>query len=117
MATIFLHAAMGGASLALPAKLARLPRYGRWVAALVGAIVGALPDLMYTLSPASWAESHEMWKWAVWALPAFLHYWVDVPFHPFPGFNWGTDPLLILLEVILWLPCLWILTVSLRKRS
>lgn len=121
MADVAAHAALGGAVMSLLAT----DKTTKFEYTAYGVIFGAWPDAVPRLLSSFGADRwelynvyHHSWSWMdlIGNIPFILHKLSDIPFHPYPGYNWGTSPWLIALDVVYWLIAAAIFWYSFTRR-
>ena len=82
----------------------------KWFLFGFGVVLGAIPDALqwfiYQIGAGSrWGYWYDLFHHHItwWDIlpPVFLHYLVDLPFHPYPGYDWGSNWVLVVLDVAL----------------
>ena len=111
MADTATHAIMGAAVMSLCSK----QRSTKIDLAVYGLIFGAWPDAvpwvlssfgrdrwaLYNVYHHSLLDFPKNLCWIDFMPPALLHVLVDIPFHPSPGYPWGSNGWLVTLDIAL----------------
>ena len=102
MASFITHGLLGGSMMSLLAK----KKPYKWFWTILGGVFGAMPDVWPWVKYEFWGgdrwalynQYHLGWTWWDLMPPFLLHVISDIPFHPYPGFDWW--PSMVWLEAI-----------------